>query len=94
MISSSSNPEIKKIKLLISKSRERKRQKLFVVEGKREITRAYQSGYDIVSIFYRENFNENIEKMRLLSSDIKSFDKELKDLEESINNILLQIYSI
>ena len=38
MISSSSNPEIKKIKLLISKSRERKRQKLFVVEGKREIT--------------------------------------------------------
>ena len=29
------------------------------------------------------NFNENIEKMRLLSSDIKSFDKELKDLEES-----------
>ena len=60
MISSSSNPEIKKIKLLISKSRERKRQKLFVVEGKREITRAYQSGYDLVSIFYRENFNENI----------------------------------
>ena len=62
MISSSSNPEIKKIKFLISKSRERKRQKLFVVEGKREITRAYQSGYDIVSIFYRENFNENIKR--------------------------------
>ena len=52
MISSSSNPEIKKIKLLISKSRERKRQKLFVVEGKREITRAYQSGYDLVSILF------------------------------------------
>ena len=62
MISSSSNPEIKKIKLLISKSRERKRQKLFVVEGKREITRAYQSGYDLVSIFYRENFDENIKR--------------------------------
>ena len=55
MISSSSNPEIKKIKLLISKSRERKKQKLFVVEGKREISRAYQSGYNLVSAYYREN---------------------------------------
>jgi len=37
------------------------------------------------------DFKENIEKMRLLSSDIKSFDKELKDLEESINDVLLHI---
>ena len=61
MISSSSNPEIKKIKLLISKSRERKKQKLFVVEGKREISRAHQSGYNLVSVYYRENYSGNYE---------------------------------
>ena len=61
MISSSSNPEIKKIKLLISKSRERKKQNLFVVEGKREISRAYQSWYKLVSVYYRENYSGNYE---------------------------------
>ena len=64
IISSSSNPEIKKIKLLIKKSRERKRLKLFVIEGKREIIRAHKSGYDLLSIFFRENFNENFEGIK------------------------------
>ncbi len=64
IISSSSNPEIKKIKLLIRKSRERKRQKLFIIEGKREITRAHRSGYNLVSVFYRENFYEKLEGVK------------------------------
>lgn len=79
-ISSSSNPEIKKIKLLLRKSRERKIQKLFVIEGRREIIRAQKSNYDLTSIFYRENYFEDFDNQ----NDIKFFEIK-KSLFDSIS---------
>ncbi|MDR0659860.1 MAG: RNA methyltransferase [Prevotellaceae bacterium] len=50
-ITSFQNPKVKNILLLQEKSRERKRQGLFVVEGKREILLALEGGYNIHSLF-------------------------------------------
>ena len=41
--------------ILQSKSRERKKQQCFVVEGKRELSRALEMGYSLETIFYRED---------------------------------------
>ena len=60
-ISSSDNKEIKHLIKLVNKPRLRKESKSFVVEGKREISRAYQSGYKLVSVYYRENYSGNYE---------------------------------
>ncbi len=54
LISSLQNPSIKNI-LKLSKSRERKEQELFVVEGARELSLALQSGYQIHSVYVCED---------------------------------------
>src|SRR5690554_2726423 len=51
-ITSSQNPIIKNIQLLDSKSRERRKQGLFVVEGKREISMAFKGGYQFQTILF------------------------------------------
>ncbi|WP_317168151.1 TrmH family RNA methyltransferase [Leptobacterium flavescens] len=53
-ISSVQNPLIKQILQLKDKSRERKKQKLFVVEGLREISLALKGGYDFEYILFYE----------------------------------------
>ncbi len=50
-ITSFQNPKVKNILLLQEKSRERKKQGLFVVEGEREILLALEGGYTIQSLF-------------------------------------------
>ena len=45
---------IKKLNLLINKSRVRKKEKRFVVSGERELNRAIQMGYTIDALFFRE----------------------------------------
>lgn len=52
MISSIHNSFVKNILKLQEKSRERKKQGLFVVEGKREIQLAIKGGYTITTILY------------------------------------------
>ena len=47
IISSAQNPKIKLLLELQQKSQERRRQGLFVVEGRREIERCIQSGYQV-----------------------------------------------
>lgn len=60
-ISSIQNPLIKQIALLIDKSRERKKNRLFVIEGKREIMLALKGGYYVQTLlFTAEIFTENI----------------------------------
>ena len=54
-ISSSSNKIIKRLTVLQSKSRERKKQRCFVIEGNRELSRALEMGYSLETILYREN---------------------------------------
>ena len=51
-LSSVQNPLVKKILLLKEKARERKKTKLFVLEGKREIELALKGGYTLDSIFF------------------------------------------
>ena len=57
-ISSPQNDRIKNIQKLGSKSRERKAQNLFVIEGARELSLALAGGYDIDSIFLCPEFFE------------------------------------
>ena len=59
-ISSANNPVIKKLNLLISKSRVRRKENRFVVSGKRELTRAVEMGYKIDTLFYRVDYYEKI----------------------------------
>ncbi len=51
LITSSQNPKIKNI-LALEKSRERKRQNTFIIEGLKELTLAVEGGYTINSVFF------------------------------------------
>ncbi len=80
IISSLQNPLIKNLLSLQKKSRERKNQNLFVVEGKREIERALLGKYFFKIIFIREgssnifiDFDENISDF--ITIENKLFDK-------------------
>jgi len=79
-ISSAQNPLIKNLLALQKKSKERKKQKLFVVEGKKEIERALLGNYDFKIIFIREesincfiDLNERISDFIIIKN--KLFDK-------------------
>ncbi len=50
-ISSAANPEFKHLQLLLEKSRERKKQRLFVAEGQREIALALAAGLHIETLY-------------------------------------------
>ena len=74
-ISSIQNPYIKNLLKLQEKSRERKKQGLFLIEGKREISLAVKGNYEIDTVLYypeiiSENnilhfFNENINRIEI-----------------------------
>jgi TrmH family RNA methyltransferase len=51
VITSTQNPKVKSL-LALEKPRERRRQQLFVIEGKKEIALALQAGYTIGNLFY------------------------------------------
>lgn len=51
-ITSLQNPQIKNLMQLATKSRARKEQGIFIIEGQREIARAKESGYLFESCFY------------------------------------------
>lgn len=51
-ITSTQNSKIKFLSQLIEKSRVRKRENCFVIEGKREITLAIEGGYTLIQVFY------------------------------------------
>lgn len=51
VITSTHNPKVKSL-LSLEKPRERRRQQLFIVEGKKEISLALQAGYKIGNLFY------------------------------------------
>lgn len=59
-ISSIQNSEVKKLLLLQAKAKVRKEEKLFVVEGRRELKLAQQAGYHIEKVFWcPELFDES-----------------------------------
>lgn len=63
-ISSMQNPRIKQLLLLQQKSSERRKQGVFVVEGKRELQHCMEGGYEIVTLFicpelYQDNMPQD-----------------------------------
>jgi TrmH family RNA methyltransferase len=68
LISSTHNPKIKSL-LSLEKPRERRRQQLFTIEGKKEITLALEAGYKIGNLFFCEELVSLIELQALGLSD-------------------------
>ena len=52
LISSTQNPKVKKLLLLQQKSSERRKEGLFVVEGRRELLHCVEAGFEIDTLFY------------------------------------------
>ena len=75
-ISSPQNALIRKIVLLQEKSRERRKQALFVVEGKRELALAIQANYELDSILYYPGI--------MSKNDLLDLIKEIKNQPEVI----------
>ena len=70
-LSSNKNPEIKRLRLLSQKSRERKKHSLFVIEGLRELEKALVGGYSIQSLFIEEEHKYAFESIiqKLINSE-------------------------
>jgi TrmH family RNA methyltransferase len=80
IVSSAQNINIKNLLTLQKKSRERKKKKLFVVEGKKEIERALLGNYYFKIIFIREgssnifiDFSEKVSNFIIIKDEL--FDK-------------------
>ena len=61
-ISSAQNPKIKRLLLLQQKSQQRRKEGVFVVEGRRELEHCVKAGFDLESAFVREEGIVNSEK--------------------------------
>ena len=66
-ISSSQNPKLKRILQLQEKSRNRKKESIFVVEGQREINLLLKANYSIEELYYCEAFHNKDNLARFLS---------------------------
>jgi TrmH family RNA methyltransferase len=60
-ITSAQNPKIKNLLLLQEKSKARKEQGLFVVEGRRELEHCLEAGYTVRTIFYCPDISDTTE---------------------------------
>lgn len=67
-ITSAQNPKIKAL-LALEKTRERRRQGVFVIEGKKEVKMALDAGYDINNLFFCEDIISSEEIAELSVSD-------------------------
>lgn len=73
LIQSMQNPRIKFLNQLKEKSRTRRKEHLFLIEGKREIALAISAGYEISELFYCSFIISPDEILQLLGSAVKSF---------------------
>ena len=67
-ITSTQNPKVKSL-LALEKPRERRKQQLFVIEGKKEIGLALEAGYKIGNIFFCDEIISEEEIGRLFKDD-------------------------
>jgi TrmH family RNA methyltransferase len=58
MISSTQNPKVKWVRGLISRSKDRRNEDAFVIEGVRLLEGAHESGWETQLIFYSDTLNE------------------------------------
>ena len=73
-LSSNKNPEIKRLRLLIQKSRARKNQGLFVIEGEREIKKALQGNYQLQSVFIKQGSEQDFSELIKKDNDSSHFE--------------------
>ena len=75
IITSAQNPKIKRLLQLQQKSSERRKARLFVVEGIREVERCLEKGYEIDTIFYlNKDLSENVSEIIEKNKGIKLFE--------------------
>jgi TrmH family RNA methyltransferase len=80
LISSTHNPKIKSL-LSLEKPRERRKQQLFIIEGKKEISMALEAGYRIGNLFFCEEIvtlNE-LQALRLPDTFVVRVTKDVFD---------------
>lgn len=79
-ITSAQNPKIKSL-LALEKPRERRKQQVFVIEGKKEIGLALEAGYKIINLFFCEEIISTHDVSRLVNDDklLISVSKEVFD---------------
>ncbi len=72
-ISSTQNPAVKRILNLQEKARTRKKEKVFVVEGVREITLAIKGGFKVLELYFNADLfaAERVDNLLSPSSDIE-----------------------
>lgn len=75
-ITSLQNPHVKNLTLLATKSRTRKEQNLFIIEGRREIERAGKSGYTFHSCYYCPEIikQESTDLLKSLAKGVEFFE--------------------
>lgn len=71
IITSAQNPKIKKLLQLQQKSSERRKEGLFVVEGRRELMHCLEAGYEVDTLFYCNNMSSDVAD--LMSSCKRAF---------------------
>src|SRR6056300_1973250 len=81
-ISSSKNPEIKQLRALIEKSRVRKRESKFVVEGLREIKKALKGGYSLDFFFVEEGSEKILDSLDIHPSENSIFKVQKSTFEQ------------
>lgn len=77
IISSTQNPKIKRLVLLQQKSSERRKEGLFVVEGRRELLHCIEAGFEIDTLFYCPSAmdeGEESDKVLLLTEKMHSYE--------------------
>ena len=77
LISSLQNPKVKKLLVLQQKSSERRKERLFVVEGLRELKHCVEAGFEIDTLFYCPNITESSDLCEIISQT-SSFEKTEK----------------
>jgi RNA methyltransferase, TrmH family len=82
LISSTHNPKIKSL-LALEKPRERRKQQLFIIEGKKEITMALEAGYKIGNLFFCEDL-VSADELRMLNLSDKFLARVTKDVFDKI----------
>lgn len=73
-ITSTQNVFIKNLVKLQEKSRERKKQQLFIVEGKREISLAIAANYEFESVLFYKDIITKDEVLRLFNNNINTIE--------------------
>ena len=75
-IHSPKNPELKQLRLLFEKARERKKKGLFVIEGEREIKKALLGKYNFTQIFIEEGSTPETPEVQALLNQTTAFQVE------------------